>query len=161
MSGSVWNIAFRRYKVFCKHFGRCKFSKTMWKMLHSCKYCGRRHKEGYVCKRKPIEKKKIDDAVRRRNTADWKYIRKKIKRRDNYFYQNCIRNLYEARKQCNFENLQVHHTVPINTDKSLSFASSNLLTLCPMHHHMCDNGEIYLEEVKGTIEEQEKTTKLK
>lgn len=53
-------------------------------MLHSCKYCGRVHEEDYICRKKPVVKKKIDDAVRLRNTADWKYIRDKIKKRDNY-----------------------------------------------------------------------------
>ena len=88
-------------------------------------------------------------------------MREKIKRRDNYFCQICIRNLYGTRRQYNFENLQVHHAVPIKADKSLSFASSNLLTLSPMHHQMCDSGEIPFDEVKKIIDEQEKTTKLK
>ena len=124
-------------------------------MLYSCKYCGRIHEEDYVCKKKPVAKKKIDDAVRLRNTSDWKNMREKIKRRDNYFCQICIRNLYDTRRLYNFENLQVHHAVPINTDKSLGLASSNLLTLCPMHHHMCDSGKIPFHEVKRIIEEQE------
>ena len=117
-------------------------------MLYSCKYCGRIHEEDYVCKKKPVTKKKIDDAVRLRNTSDWKNMREKIKRRDNYFCQSCIRNLYGTRRQYNFENLQVHHAVPIKTDKTLGIASSNLLTLCPMPHHMCNSGKIPFHEVK-------------
>lgn len=54
----------------------------------------------------------------------------------------------------------MHHAVSINTDKSLGLDSSNLLTLCTMHHHLCDNGEIYLEEVKVTIEEQESRNEI-
>ena len=88
-------------------------------------------------------------------------MKDKIKKRDNYFCQICIRNLYGTRRQYNFENLQVHHAVPINKDKGKSFDSSNLLTLCPMHHHMCDSGKIPFDEVKRIIDEQEKTTKLK
>ena len=130
-------------------------------MLHSCKYCGRLHEEYYICKKKPVTKKKIDEAVRFRNTSDWKNVREKIKRRDNYFCQICIRNLYGTRRQYNFENLQVHHAVPINIDKSLGLDSSNLLTLCPMHHKKCDSGEIPYERVKQIIDEQEKETKLK
>ena len=125
-------------------------------MLHSCKYCGRVHEEDYICKKKPVIKKKIDEAVRFRNTSDWKSMREKIKTRDNYFCQICIRNLYGTRRQYNFENLQVHHAVPINKNKGMSLDSSNLLTLCPIHHQMCDNGKIPYEKVKEIIEEQEK-----
>ena len=128
-------------------------------MLHSCKYCGRVHKEDYICKKKPTPKKKIDDAVRLRNSSDWKYMREKIKRRDNYFCQICIRNLYGTLRQYNFENLQVHHAISINKDKSLSLDSSNLLTLCPIHHKKCDSGEIPYEKVKRIIDEQEKRDK--
>ena len=130
-------------------------------MLRSCKYCGRVHEEDYVCKKKPVIKKKIDEAVRFRNTADWKNMREKIKRRDNYFCQICIRNLYGTRRQYNFENLQVHHAVPINIDQSLALDSSNLLTLCSIHHQMCDNGKISYEKVKEIIDQQEKEAKLK
>ena len=128
-------------------------------MLHSCKYCGRVHEEDYICKKKPVTKKKIDKAVKFRNTSDWKNMREKIKRRDNYFCQICIRNLYGTRRQYNFENLQVHHAVPINKGKELSLDSSNLLTLCPMHHKKCDNGKIPYEKVKEIIDEQEKRDK--
>ena len=125
-------------------------------MFRSCKYCGRVHKEVYICKKKPVIKKKVDEAVRFRNTVAWKNMREKIKRRDNYFCQMCIRNLYETRRQYNFESLQVHHAVPINKDKRMSLDSSNLLTLCPMHHKKCDSGKIPYEKVKEIIDEQEK-----
>ena len=123
------------------------------KMLHSCKYCGRVHGEDYVCKKKPIVKKKIDDAAKFRNTAVWKDMRDKIKRRDKYFCQICIRGLYGTWRKYNCENLQVHHAILINSNHELKLEDSNLITLCSMHHSMCDKGQIPYEEVKRIIEQ--------
>lgn len=125
------------------------------KMLRSCKYCGRVHDEDYVCKRKPIVKKKIDAAVKLRNTADWKNMRDKIKRRDKYLCQVCVRELYNTRRKYNCNDLQVHHVIPINSNHELKLEDSNLITLCSMHHSMCDKGQIPYEEVKRIIDEQE------
>ena len=84
-------------------------------MLYSCKYCEKTHEKDCVCKKKLVAKKKVNDAERLRNTSDLKYMRDKIKKRDNLFLLELYSNLYGTRRQYNFENLQVYHTVPINT----------------------------------------------
>ena len=122
----------------------------------SCKYCGRIHAEGHICGKKPIKHKKIDEAVKFRNSADWQAKRQQIKARDNYLCQVCIRDLHGARRKYNYENLQVHHAVPIGQNEELRLENSNLITLCPMHHAMCDRGEIPYDEVKKIITEQER-----
>lgn len=124
-------------------------------MLRSCKYCGRVHGEDYICKKKPIVKKKIDAAAKFRNTAAWKDMRDKIKRRDKYLCQVCVRKLYNTRRKYNCNDLQVHHAIPINSSDELKLEDSNLITLCSMHHSMCDKGQIPYEEVKRIIDEQE------
>lgn len=45
--------------------------------------------------------------------------------------------------------------MPINLCEDLKLDESNLITLCSMHHSMCDRGEIPYEEVKKIINEQE------
>ncbi len=45
--------------------------------------------------------------------------------------------------------------MPINSNEDLKLDSSNLITLCSMHHAMCDRGEIPYNEVKKIIDEQE------
>lgn len=40
-------------------------------MFSSCIYCGRTHAEGYICSKKPIKRRRINDAVRFRNSAEW------------------------------------------------------------------------------------------
>lgn len=79
---------------------------------------------------------------------------KKIKERDNYLCQICIKELYGTKRKYNHENLQVHHAIPINSNKDLKLDESNLITLCYMHHAMCDRGEIPYTEVKNIINSQ-------
>ena len=48
--------------------------------------------------------------------------------------------------------------MPINLSKDLKLDESNLITLCSMHHSMCDKGKIPYEEVKKIINEQNQKT---
>ena len=123
----------------------------------SCKHCGRIHAEGYISSKKPIKRKRIDDAVRFRNSSEWNRKRLEIRARDNYLCQICIRELYGTRRKYNCEGLQVHHVVPINANEALRLDNSNLITLCSMHHAMCDRGEIPYDEVKEIIKQQEQS----
>ncbi len=125
-----------------------------FKIQKSCKHCGRVHDEGYKCNKKPIKRKKIDDSVRFRNSPKWQKKRKHIKERDNYLCQVCIREIYNTRRKYNSDNLQVHHAMPINLSEDLRLNESNLITLCSMHHSMCDKGQIPYEKVKKIINEQ-------
>ena len=131
---------------------------SKFEMFSSCVYCGRIHVEGYICSKKPIKLKKIDDAVRFRNSSEWNRKRLEIKARDSYLCQICIRELYGTRRKYNCEALQVHHVVPINANEALRLDNSNLITLCSMHHAMCDRGEIPYDEVRKIVSEQEKAS---
>ena len=44
--------------------------------------------------------------------------------------------------------------MPINLSEDLKLDESNLITLCSMHHSMCDKGQIPYAEVKKIINEQ-------
>ena len=44
--------------------------------------------------------------------------------------------------------------MPIHLSKDLKLDESNLITLCSMHHSMCDKGKIPYEEVKKISNEQ-------
>ncbi len=88
----------------------------------SCVYCGRIHGERCICKK-----------------------RQQIKKRDSYLCQICIREMYDTYRKYNCNDLQVHHAVPINASKELRL-DNNLITLCSMHHAMCDIREFLLDE---------------
>ena len=119
-------------------------------MFSSCIYCGRIHGEGCICKRKPIKKKKIDDAVRFRNSSAWNKKRQQIKKRDSYLCQICIREMYDTHRKYNCNDLQVHHAVPVNVNEELRL-DNNLITLCSMHHAMCRRREFLLDEKNKNV----------
>ncbi len=128
---------------------------------HSCQYCGRIHDEGYICNKKPRKNRnKTDEVSRFRNTSAWQEKRRQIKERDNYLCQVCIRDLYNTWRRYNHQDLQVHHAVPIDASEELRLENNNLITLCTMHHAMCDRGEIPYDEIKKIITEQEQTNIL-
>ena len=93
--------------------------------------------------------------MRFRNSPKWQKKRRKIKERDDYLCQICIRELYGTIRKYNYKDLQVHHAIPINANEDLKLDENNLITLCSMHHAMCDRGEIPYEEVKKIIDEQQ------
>ncbi|BED92960.1 MAG: HNH endonuclease [Candidatus Paraimprobicoccus trichonymphae] len=126
----------------------------------SCKYCGRIHKEGYVCGKKPTVKKKNTEIVKFRNSPKWQKKRVQIKERDRYLCQICMRDLYGTYRQFNHKHIEVHHAIPIAEDSDLNLDSGNLITVCRTHHKMCETGEIEYSEVKKIIDEQEEKEKI-
>lgn len=125
-------------------------------MLKSCKYCGRIHDGKYNCGKKPIRRKikyTREDYFRR--TKDWTEKAIEIKCRDNYLCQICIRRLYNTLQQYNYDKLSTHHAIPIREDWDKRLDNDNLITVCSMHHEMCESGEIPYEVVKKIIDEQE------
>ena len=54
----------------------------------------------------------------------------------------------------NYKDLQVHHIVPIDEDYSKRLDSTNLITLCPMHHKNAEQRIMAKEELLKMIESQ-------
>lgn len=124
-------------------------------MLKSCQYCGRIHGVKFDCGKKPQSQKKPTYIDKFRSSRKWREKREQIRRRDKNLCQVCIRKLYGTDRQYNYENLSVHHAIPIETDYDLRLADDNLLTICGMHHEMAESGKIPYEVIKKIIEEQE------
>ena len=75
----------------------------------------------------PVEEPKKPKAKKKPfNDLDWKFIRGRIKRRDNY---ECVRCKTK-------ENLEVHHIVP--RDDGGGDHDGNLVTLCDSCHNYCE-----------------------
>ena len=125
-------------------------------MLKSCKYCGRIHDSKIICEKKPRRYKKKTDVEKFRWTSAWKNKRDEIKRRDNSLCQICIRNIYNPIRELEYDNLSVHHAIPIEADFSKRLDNDNLLTLCARHHEMAECGSIPYEIIKKIIDEQER-----
>ena len=73
--------------------------------------------------------------------------RKQIKKRDKYLCQLCLKdNIYT------YDNLQVHHIIPLAEDYNKKLDSDNLITLCRMHHEQAEKGIISKEELYELLE---------
>jgi 5-methylcytosine-specific restriction enzyme A len=124
--------------------------------LKSCSYCGRIHKRGQQCPSKPnVRRKRDSKADRFRNTNAWKKKRNYIKQRDKHLCQVCIRNLYNTYKQYNYEDVQVHHIVPIVEDYELRLENTNLISLCRNHHELAESNQIPKKVLFNIAKEQE------
>ena len=66
--------------------------------------------------------------------------------RDKYLCQVCLKNNIYT-----YNNLQIHHIIPINIDYSKRLDSDNLITLCTYHHHQAEKGLITREQLLEII----------
>lgn len=124
-------------------------------MLKSCQYCGRIHDSKHNCGKRPQNIKKITYIDRFRSSRKWREKREQVRQRDHNLCQICIRGLHNADRKYNYQNLSVHHAIPLESDYDRRLDTDNLLTVCGMHHEMCESGEIPYETVKKIIDEQE------
>lgn len=128
-------------------------------MQKTCKYCGRIHNINYECPQKPKRQyyeKKNTEADRFRGSKAWQNKRKEIRQRDKNLCQICIRDLYYTDKIYNFNDIQVHHNIPINEDYNKRLDNNNLISLCPYHHKLAEDKTISRKEIQDIIDEQEK-----
>ena len=106
-------------------------------MHRSCSVCGRIHPEDKMCKR--VYKKNTKES-QFRNTNAWIKKRNQIKKRDKYLCQLCLKdNIYT------YDNLQVHHIIPIAKDYNKRLDSDNLI-------EQAEKGIITKEELYELLE---------
>lgn len=104
---------------------------------------------------KPKRKcKKYNDTDIFRGSIEWKLKRKEIRERDKQLCQVCIRKLYGTINQYTYNNLSVHHAIPLSEDENKKLDNDNLLTVCDYHHELAESGEIPREVILSIIAEQ-------
>lgn len=79
------------------------------------------------------------------HSRQWTVKSLEVRDRDGGVCQYCMR----VDKYITTEDLSVHHIVPIGVDPSKKFEDDNLITLCPKHHKMADDGLIDAELLKS------------
>ena len=119
-------------------------------MLKTCSICGRIHDFDKVCRG---NYKKYTKQNKFRNTYLWQEKRDEIRERDLHMCQVCLKNGYDTEYIYNYNNLEVHHIIPIEEDYSKRLDSYNLITLCNKHHRMAEEGLIPREELLKIVEE--------
>ena len=107
-------------------------------MLKSCQYCGRIHPKNYDCGRKPKRIKRDTKAYRFHRTQAWQDKSIEIRRRDHYLCQCCIRLMHGTMRKHNYDDLSVHHIVPIAEDYEQRLDDDNLITVCGHHQERAE-----------------------
>lgn len=127
-------------------------------MLKVCKYCGRIHDRQFDCGKKPkrFRRKNDSEAIKFRRTEQWTDKSIKIRERDNYMCQCCIRGIGGEERSLNFDGTQVHHIVPVVEDYERRLDDENLITLCDRHHKQAEKGIINRETLVMIVKNQSK-----
>ena len=122
-------------------------------MKKSCKYCGFIHEVGFNCSKKPKKdyKTKNTEKDRFRSSFIWQRKRDEIKERDLYLCQVCKAEKIDGKNRYNYEDLSVHHIVPLQEDYNRRLDNDNLITLCDRHHKEADKGIIKPDYLRSLI----------
>ena len=121
-------------------------------MRKSCKYCGRTHAIGHICKDKPrYDKPRTKGIDKFRHTRDWLHKRAEIIERDGYRCRLCEEE--RRPRRYNPGTLSVHHIIPMSEDWSRRLDGDNLITLCSKHHEQAERG-IYSKEILFELAER-------
>ena len=116
---------------------------------------------GFICPMKPKNNKyKTSEADKFRWTRSWQKKRDDIRRRDKHLCQICIRKLYNTINKYNYNNLEVHHIVPIKESYDLRLEDTNLITLCEYHHELAEQGTIPRDELLSIVKAQEEAENI-
>ena len=121
-------------------------------MLRSCKHCGRVHDPKFDCGKKPKRNKQGNDKDKFRWSRKWSNKRDRIKERDKYLCQVCKQEGIYI-----YNDLEVHHIIPLEEDFNLRLDDDNLITLCKKHHELAESGKISREYLRGLIVDDSKT----
>ena len=123
----------------------------------SCQYCGRVHPVGYACPKRPKRRKQgAREAERFRNTYAWRKKREAIRARDHYL---CVYSL--AHGQIVYEDLEVHHIIPLEERPDLGLEDSNLITLSSAVHEKAESGEIDRAELLELVKHPPRGSEVK
>ena len=107
-------------------------------MLRACPYCGRIHSKDYDCGRKPVYGSKDRSAIDMfRGTPAWKRKRAAVRERDGNLCRVCL-----AQSRLVYDDLSVHHIIPIDKGWDMRIDDDNLITLCPHCHEEAEKGNI-------------------
>ena len=116
-------------------------------MNKSCQYCGGSHPIGATCPKKPrYDKPRNSKAYFFRKSYAWQRKRDAIVQRDYHLCRICNDGKYGNYNGKLYADttvkLSVHHIEPLEERFDLRLDDDNLITACPWHHKMAEDGEI-------------------
>lgn len=112
-------------------------------MYKSCSICGKIHRHSEICPNKIYKKRDGRKEDTFRASQLWKNKREEIKERDKFccLYCKYIANEF-TKDMFNWNNLSVHHIIPLTEDFDRRLDNYNLITLCRAHHEEAEKGFI-------------------
>ena len=124
----------------------------MKKLMKTCSRCGKLHPLGYKCyaNSKNYYKESNPEIRKFRSSSLWTNKADEIKDRDHYLCQVCL-----SKNILNYDDLSVHHILPLREDFSKRLDNNNLITLCEKHHRMCEEGKISRADQLQLIKQHE------
>ena len=115
-------------------------------MKRYCSRCNKFHDINYKCISERLTKPKETEARKFRATSRWTRKSLEIRERDKFLCVYCL-----SKGRITYDNLSVHHIVPLEEDLDNGFDDDNLITLCDEHHKAAEKGDISREELMKLI----------
>ena len=115
----------------------------MKQMMTTCTNCGGLHLlDANTCRSSSRMPKRASVANRLRKTYKWRMKSEQIRQRDKYLCQVCLTAQFNTVQQYTYDNVSVHHIIPIAEGPSRGFDDDNLITVCDYHHRLAESGQI-------------------
>ena len=119
----------------------------MWK---ACSKCGKIHDVNYKCNHENVHKDETERKLRSKYI--WTKKSREIRERANFLCEVC-----RDKGEFVYENVEVHHILPLRGHHDLFLSNENLICLCTECHRKAENGEIDIEYLKKLAEMREKS----
>jgi 5-methylcytosine-specific restriction enzyme A len=118
-------------------------------LLKSCVYCSKYHKTTERCPSKPYRTKEPTKVSQFRKTWSWRKKSLAIRKLDLFLCLHCKdQGIYI------YNNLEVHHIIPIAQGWDLRLTDSNLITLCSQCHTLAECGKISTDKLYQLIKKR-------
>ena len=127
-------------------------------MLKSCPYCHRIHDNLYKCAPKMAVIRKRQnrlgtEADRFRRTNAWTSKSLAVRERDHHMCLCCKAQLVGTDRVIETDSISVHHIVPIEENFELRLEETNLISVCSVHHEMCEANKITRDMQRKLVED--------
>lgn len=119
-------------------------------MFRSCPYCGRIHKVGEICPKKPKRNYNGGEERKLRSTSAWTKKSKEIREKAQGLCEVCRdKGIYT------YKGLEVHHITKVREDKDKLLDDYNLICLCTEHHKQAESGKLSKKYLRGLAMKRE------
>lgn len=117
-------------------------------MYKSCSRCGKIHDYNHKCNKGKIYKH--NDIDKLRSTKRWTNKSLEIREASNYLCSVCL-----DKGIINYDNVEVHHIIKLQSNEELLLENDNLICLCKKHHKEADRGKLNKDYLLSLVKKRE------